>query len=83
MANSLDAAKLIPWRDKVKGPVLKLSLVKLVVVKGVHLKKGAADVNAHWRLLISDLLRQPEWKFLVDQMPNMACMEIFGRSNCQ
>ena len=38
-----DAAKLIPWRDKVKGLALKLSLVKMVIVKG-----GTNDVHAHW-----------------------------------
>jgi hypothetical protein len=43
-----DAAKLIPWRDKVKGSILKLSLMKMVIVKGVHLRKGTNNVNAHW-----------------------------------
>ena len=74
-AQKMDLAKVIPWRDKVKGPSLKLSLVKMVVVKGVHLKKGANDVNAHWRHMMGDLLRQPEWKFLVDMMPNMALLD--------
>ena len=53
------------------GPALKLSLMKLVVAKGVRLRKGHNDVNMHWTNLISDLLRQPEWKFLADQLPNL------------
>jgi hypothetical protein len=71
----IDAGKLIPWRDRIKGPASKLSLMKMVIVKGVHLKKGTTEVNSHWRLLIGELLRQPEWKYLADQMPNMALIE--------
>jgi len=62
----------IPWKNKTAGPILKLSLMKLVVAKGVHLRKGHNDVDTHWRILIGDLLRQPEWKFLVDQLPSLS-----------
>ena len=56
--------KLIPWRDIQRGPLLKLSLVKLVVVTGLHLLKGTVGIDDKWRLLMGDLLRQPEWNFL-------------------
>lgn len=61
----------IPWRDRLIGPALKLSLMKIVVARGQHLRKGAADVDVQWRLLIGEILRQPEWKFLADQLPTM------------
>ena len=50
----INLAKVIPWRDKVKGPSLKLSLVKMVVVKGVDLKKGANGVNAQQRNMLGN-----------------------------
>jgi hypothetical protein len=62
----------IPWKNKTAGPILKLSLMKLVVAKGVRLRKGHNDVDTHWRILIGDLSRQPEWKFLVDQLPSLS-----------
>jgi hypothetical protein len=45
--------------------------MKIVVARGQHLRKGAADVDVQWRLLIGEILRQPEWKFLADQLPTM------------
>ncbi len=45
--------KLIPWRDLQKGPVLKLSLVKMVVT-GIHLLKGTIGIDDKWRLLMGD-----------------------------
>ena len=55
---------LIPWRDPIKGVVLKLSLLKLVQVKGLHLMERKSGIDNLWKLLIMDLLRQPEWAFL-------------------
>jgi hypothetical protein len=69
----------IPWRDPVKGPILKLSLMKMVVVKGIHLKKGTSDISNLWRVFIADLLRQPEWRFLADQIAEFP-HEIFERT---
>jgi hypothetical protein len=40
----------------------------MVIVKGIHLKKGTSDIKNLWRLLIADLMRQPEWKFLADKI---------------
>ena len=65
--------KLIPWRDLQKGPVLKLSLVKMVIVTGIHLLKGTVGIDDKWRLLMGDLLRQPEWNFL--DLSTMAPLE--------
>ena len=58
------AKTLIPWRDPEKGPILKLSLLKLVSAKQLHMLKGTPGIDDKWRLLTVDILRQPEWSFI-------------------
>ena len=53
--------KLIPWRDKLIGPVLICCLFRLAVVEQIHLKKTGIKQEERWEKFTSTLFNQPEF----------------------
>ena len=50
-----------PWRDPVRGPLLRTVLFRLIVVDGLHLKKNAKGAPDIWEKFSELLFKQPEY----------------------
>ena len=66
---------LFPWRDPIKGPLLKTILVKHVLVSGIYLKNGTKGIDGLWDSLVPQVMKEPE--FIDAMKPEMA--QLTGR----
>ena len=51
----------IPWRDPVRGEVLKRALFRLAVAEGIHMKKNRKGTEDIWVSFTALLFKQPEF----------------------
>ena len=69
---------LFPWRDPLKGHLLKTILIKHVLVSGIYLKKSAKGIDSMWDNLVPAVMKEPE--FIEAMKPEMA--QLTGRGLC-
>ena len=53
----------IPWRDPVKGPLLKKTILNLSLIHGIHLKDANSKLkkDERWQIFATEVFKQPEF----------------------